>query len=93
MLLDHPQDVQVLLEGPLDHPWDLLVLLIEYPMALPGPKGHQALRTALWRSHRALRVIHLALPALQWLSTQNPILGMKCELLCFARKANEAGKL
>ena len=93
MLLDHPQDVQVLLEGPLDHPWDLLVLLTEHPMALLGPKGRQALCKALWGSHRALRVIHLALPALQWLSTQNPILGMKCELLCFARKANEAGKL
>ena len=91
MLLDHPQEVQVLLEGPLDHPWDLLVLLIEYPMALQGPKGRQGLRKAPWGScHRALKVIHLAH---QLLSTQNPILGTKCELLCFASQATEAGKL
>ena len=74
MLLDHPQDVQVLLEGPMD----LLVLLIEYPMALLGLKGRQVLRKALWGSHGAFNVFLLALPALQWLSTQNPILGMKC---------------
>ena len=86
MLLDHPQDVQVLLEGPLDHPWDLLVLLIEYPIALLGLKDRQVLRKALWGSHRPLKLILLEPPALQWLSTQNPILGMKWELLCFARK-------
>ena len=80
-------------------PWLTSSFIRGPPRSAPSPSPSHRIPNSTLRPQRppgpaqsslgkppALKLILLATPALQWLSTQNPILGMKCELLCFARK-------